>query len=100
MRTFAIIMLAAAVMGCSPHASAPRSSGQSFESVIDEARALAIARQAVATNDTWVDRAVFKATREGSGWSVWVWREPRTPGGDRTVLIDEKGKVTAYYRGE
>jgi len=90
-----IVFVPERVVSTMPQSSPPASATV----VVDEVRAIAIARQAVATNDTWVDRAIFKATPEGSGWSVWVWREPRTPGGDRTVLIDEKGRVTAYYRG-
>lgn len=103
MRTLWHIILAAVAVGCTPKSitSAPVvSTTATNAAALDEARAIAIARQAVSTNDTWVDRAIFKATRENSGWSVWVWREPRTPGGDRIVLIDEKGRVTSYYRGE
>jgi hypothetical protein len=67
----------------------------------EEARIVEIARQAVASNDTWVDRAEFELPQrqpEG-GWSVMVWRLPATPGGFRVVMLDEKGKVTAYHRG-
>jgi hypothetical protein len=66
----------------------------------EESRIIDIARQAVASNDTWIARAEFEAPkRHGRGWSVMVWRLPYTPGGYRTVLIDENGKVTAYHRG-
>ena len=69
--------------------------------VSDEERITEIARQAVAANDTWVDRAEFgppKRETDGS-WSVLVWRLPKAPGGHRVVLIDEEGKVTEYVRG-
>jgi len=101
MRALWHIIFAAFAVGCTPKSStqvAPTATNSVV--ALDEAKVIAIARQAVTTNDTWVDRAIFKAARDGSGWSIWVWREPRTPGGDRTVLIDEKGRVTAYHRGE
>jgi len=69
--------------------------------IVDEAKVLQVARQAVATNDTWVDRAEFeRPQRQADGsWSVLVWRLPKVPGGHRLILIDEKGRVTAYIRG-
>ena len=75
---------------------------------IDEVRAIIIARDAVAKNDTWADRATYTAHRNGSGWSVLVRRiegyndsgkSTFGIGGHRLVLIDEKGNVTAYVRG-
>ncbi len=66
----------------------------------DEMRILQIARQAVATNDTWIAKAEFEVPQHyRSGWSIIVWRLPYTPGGHRLILIDEKGTVTAYHRG-
>ena len=62
----------------------------------------AIARQAVSENDTWVNQAEFdepKRKNDGSGWSVLVWRLPKTPGGHRSTEIDPNGKVIAYHRG-
>ncbi len=62
---------------------------------------LKIARDAVAANDTWVENAELETPErmaDGS-WSVLVWRLPKTPGGHRLILIDEKGNVTAYLRG-
>jgi hypothetical protein len=64
------------------------------ESINAETEVLAIARQTVATNYTWVDQAGFEALRrqaDGS-WSVLVWRLPKLPGrgaqnwGGRTPL--------------
>jgi hypothetical protein len=70
-------------------------------SALDEARVLAIARAAVATNDTWLDRAEFESPKrqpDGS-WRVLVWRMPATPGGHRLITIDSDGKVMEYFRG-
>jgi hypothetical protein len=69
--------------------------------VLDEAQVLAIARAAVATNDTWLDRAEFETPRQqpDGSWQVLVRRLPATPGGDRLITIDEKGNVTRYGRG-
>jgi hypothetical protein len=71
------------------------------KAIVDEARVLHIARQAVATNDTWVDQAEFEGPqRKADGsWSVLVWRLPKVPGGHRVILINEEGRVTAYLRG-
>jgi len=68
---------------------------------LDKTEILAIAQQAVADNDTWVDRAQFEAPRLQSGntWKVDVWRIPKVPGGYRTIAIDGAGKVTGYVRG-
>lgn len=67
---------------------------------LTEDQILAIARKAVAANDTWGDHAEFeKPQRNGKGWSVLVWRLPKTPGGHRDILIDETGRVTKYIRG-
>jgi hypothetical protein len=68
---------------------------------LGEAGALAIARQAVATNDTWIDRAQFEAPKrqpDGS-WTVMVWRRPTQSGGHRLIRIDAQGKVISYDRG-
>jgi hypothetical protein len=67
----------------------------------EESRILAIAREAVAKNDTWVERAEFeRPKRQADGsWSVMVWRLPKTPGGHRSVVIDKSGVVTNYHRG-
>jgi hypothetical protein len=67
----------------------------------EEARIIEIARQAVATNDTWVARAEFEVPQRRSegGWAVLVWRLPATPGGFRLITIDETDRVTAYRHG-
>jgi hypothetical protein len=66
-----------------------------------EAQVLAIARQAVATNDTWLDRAEFETPRRqvDGYWSVLVWRLPNAPGGHGVINLDDKGQVTGYFRG-
>lgn len=66
-------------------------------------QALEVARRAVAENDTWLDRAEFESPQrnsENAGWSVMVWRLPKTPGGHRLIEIDDAGKVIAYHRGK
>jgi hypothetical protein len=98
MRIFSLILLLAAAAGCARPSSTREAAVPT--GILDEAQVLAIARAAVATNDTWLDRAEFeKPQRDGSGWSVNVWRLPKTPGGDRLILIDEHGSVTKYLRG-
>lgn len=92
------------LVGCGHHLAAvtntpPPVVGQT--TALSETQVLAIARQAVATNDTWLDRAEFEAPRrqtDGS-WSVLVWRLPKVPGGHRIININDKGQVTSYYRG-
>ena len=99
MRIFSLIILAAVALGCSP---TQRTQHKDVGSgVLDQAGALAIARAAVATNDTWVAQAEFETPeRQPDGsWSVLVWRLPKTPGGQRLISIDQKGKVTDYVRG-
>jgi hypothetical protein len=98
MRILLSIVLAAAAAGCS---DTSRTQHSTSGGALDEARVLAIARAAVATNDTWVEKAEFQSPqreRDGS-WSVTVWRLPKTPGGFRDISIDTNGAVTRYYRG-
>jgi hypothetical protein len=61
---------------------------------------LAAAREAVASHETWLDRAVFdRPIRNADGsWTVHVERLPRQPGGHRTVMIDSDGKPKEYIR--
>jgi len=94
MRYFAFILLVVFVSACTRTEAAPP---------LDAAKVVSIARQAVATNDTWLARAEFETPRHetnGSGWRVMVWRLPKSPGGHRLILIDESGKVTHYIRGK
>ena len=97
MRILSLILIAAVVGGCSRRSPTQTTSG----GVLDEARVLSIARAAVATNDTWIDRAEFeKPKRQSDGsWSVLVWRRPATPGGHRLITINADGSVTDYGRG-
>lgn len=67
---------------------------------IDEAQATAIARAAVAANDTWADSASFRTRSSGSGWHVIASPSSRPKGGQRYIDIDETGKVTKYSRGK
>ena len=99
MRILPFIILLVVAVGCSP-TSSTRSVTTGTGS-LGEARVLAIARAAVAMNDTWLYRAEFeepKRQADGS-WSVLVWRLPKTPGGHRFISIDIEGRVTQYGRG-
>ncbi|HSJ04551.1 MAG: hypothetical protein ACAI34_25385 [Verrucomicrobium sp.] len=99
MRTALSILLLVVLAGCS-HPTSTRVKADR-QLTAEEKRIVEIARSSVATNDTWVDRAEFEIPkRDGSGWSVVVWRLPYTPGGHRLVLIDEHDRVTAYHRGK
>jgi hypothetical protein len=71
------------------------------KNALDAAQVLAIARAAVATNDTWLDRAEFgtPTQRTNGTWSVMVWRLPKQPGDHRFITVDANGKVTDYVRG-
>jgi hypothetical protein len=68
---------------------------------LDAAQVLAIARAAVATNDTWIDRSEFGTPKQQTNgtWSVMMWRLPKQPGGHRFITVDANGKVTDYIRG-
>jgi hypothetical protein len=95
--------LALAAAGChQPRAGANAPTPAAAKpAALTGAEVLAVARQAVATNDTWLDRAEFEGPRpqaDGS-WSVLVWRLPKTPGGHRVIRINEQGQVTRYVRG-
>ena len=98
------IALVAVAVGCAPKSSTSTERAPSTTTeagVLDKAKVLAIARQAVSTNDSWLDRAEFQTPerRPDGSWSVLVWRLPKVPGGYRLILIDEKGRVTTYDRG-
>lgn len=98
MRTSLFISLVAVLAGCSQPASTRIKADRPL--TLEEKRIVEIARRAVATNDTWVDRAEFEIPkRDVSGWSVLVWRLPYTPGGHRVILIDEHDRVAGYFRG-
>jgi hypothetical protein len=96
----------AALTGCRRDSSRSHKSGARLDSAaallpLDAAKVTAIARQAIATNDTWIARSEFNIHRHetNGSWSVLVWRLPRTPGGHRLVLIDETGRIIQYVRG-
>ena len=99
MRTSLLISTLAFLAACSSR-TAPRVNADR-PLTADEKHIVEIARRAVAANDTWVEKAEFEIPRrDGTGWRVHVWRLPKVWGGDRFVLIDEKGSVTAYLRGK
>lgn len=97
-------LAAALLLGCArqPETSASPAANlaeTNRTAALDEAKVIAIARQAVSTNDTWVTNATFQVRSDGTGWAVTAWREPRVPGGHRLIRIDQNGQVTAYVRG-
>lgn len=67
---------------------------------LTEGEALAIARGAIAENDTWpIGSSTFRTKRDDCGWDVLVVRESPGPGDHRFVRINAQGKVLAYVRG-
>jgi PBP1b-binding outer membrane lipoprotein LpoB len=106
MKKSLLLLIAAlcVIAGCGhrPHADTETTAAATVQTTsLTAAQVLAIARQAVATNDTWLDRAEFETPRrqpDGS-WSVLVWRLPKSPGGHRFININDKGQVTSYFRG-
>jgi hypothetical protein len=99
MRKFCVIIQAAVAVGCAPTSSKQQ---PNFDGgVLDDSAVLAIARAAVAKNDTWVAQAEFETPKRQSdgSWRVLVWRLPKTPGGHRFISIDQNGRVTDYGRG-
>ena len=64
-----------------------------------ESSVVAIAKVAVAENDTWSDQAEYTVTKETTSWTVLVWRIPKQPGGFRIISIDHEGKILDYERG-
>jgi len=101
---FLLVVGLGLLAGCGhaqPADSMPGGLSSSHPTALNEREVVAIARQAVATNDTWLGRAEFETPRrrpDGS-WSVLVWRLPKTPGGHRVIHINDQGLVTGYLRG-
>jgi hypothetical protein len=99
MRIFLQIVLVAIAAGCAPRPDdSQRARGNGL---LDPTTVLLVAREAVRTNDTWLDRAEFESPKrqpDGS-WTVLVWRRPATPGGHRLITINADGRVTDYGRG-
>lgn len=67
--------------------------------VVDEQQAIAIAKQAVEAEnprakDTRLDGATYDVTKTDDGWTVWVWCEPKKPGGFWIVMIGHNGEVS------
>ncbi len=73
-----------------------------------EATVLQRAREIVGRQDTWADRATYKATRKGHQWTVLVRRiegydqegRPQfVPGGERLLVIGSDFGLKQYIRG-
>lgn len=102
MKAAGLTLVLAAVTGCGRTRSAPGISAA------DRDRIANIAERAIATNDTWADRATYEVERNDQGWTVTSWRIAGhdilgrrlfEQGGFRVIKIDERGNVTNYYRG-
>lgn len=107
-RFLATLLLLALMQGC---ASVP---SKAPSKALTEAEVLAIARKAVAANDTGLERARFDRPEfdpKQNWWTVLVRRLPAetagdkvekietTGGGHQIVVIDVNGKVIEYIRG-
>ena len=114
MRLLLILVAVLAMLGCrrtktvEPTRQDVLLPGTFQPGTVDEAAAIEIARRCVSSNDTWSVRAVYKARRKGSKWSVIATRiegyssegKPQFAyGGERYIEIDELGAVTSYLRG-
>jgi hypothetical protein len=96
-RTFSIAVLLFSLSGCG---RTPKSSGGTDSLLpLDETKVVGIARKALDDRTGSSKNATFQPRRDGSEWSVWVWWEPRTPGGHALITIDQNGKVTEYLQG-
>jgi WD40 repeat protein len=62
-------------------------------------RASAIAVDEVRRREGWSGEA-NSPVRQSDGWSVIVWRLPKTPGGFRTVAVGDDGKIGRYEHGK
>jgi hypothetical protein len=105
-----VLLLGLALLaGCTkPHGSSVAQSA-SNSGMLTTNQVIQIAKEAVAKNDTWANRATYDASHGTNGWSVMVWRiagygpdgKPQfVPGGHRFIQIDNQGKVVNYFRGE
>jgi len=67
---------------------------------LSELAAIEIALKTLSTNSTFkVEDTTCDAALKDWGWSVTVWREPRTPSGFWTVEVTHRGKVKAIVSG-
>ena len=95
-----IILLLTSLTACS--VKKPEQSGIIVPQELnaDEARMIAIARQFVATNQNWPDAEFERPKRNAqAGWSVLVWKLPKTPDLDMLISIDDAGHVTKSHIG-
>ncbi len=62
---------------------------------VDEARIVQIAREFLATNQNWPEAEFERPKRrEEGGWSILIWKLPKTPELDMFLTIDDRGRVT------
>jgi Tfp pilus assembly protein FimT len=110
MKSSYYLALVVLVGSCPVAAKPPAAKSKSSKTVIiNRARAIRIAQQAVKANDSWANRAKYNASREGTNWFVFAQRiagydkkgRPLfVPGGHRVVVINKSGRVIRYMRGE
>ncbi len=103
----ALVML---VGSCPVAAKPPVAKSKSSQPIIiNRAKAIRIAQQAVKANDNWANRAKYEANREGTDWFVFaqfIWgynkkgRPLSAPGGHRIIVINKSGHVIRYLRGQ
>jgi hypothetical protein len=74
---------------------------------LDETRAIEIARKEIERRESWGDKTLYEARREGQEWHILVLRVDHAPdgtevftyGGHRLVIVDGEGKVIRYILG-
>jgi hypothetical protein len=67
---------------------------------LDEAKVLEIARQAIASNEDWLNQVDYQKPKQNDDgtFSVRATRIPEAPGGHRFIVINKQGRVTGYFR--
>ena len=98
MRVTFLVSIFIMLLGCSGKTAVPE---RATEIVVprdlnaDEAKVIQIARQFVATNQNWPDVEFERPKRgEEGGWSILIWKLPKTPELDMFLTIDDRGRVS------
>lgn len=112
MRRFLFVLCVVGMVGCfedlPAHHGPVFPPGTMQPGMVDEAAALAIARQAVAIADPRAEHVDYEANVDGKGW--WILAHlrgidsagnPQSGGGTiRSIYIDDRGNVTNYLRSK
>jgi hypothetical protein len=111
MRILVSVIFIAAVIGCSkkasdrleptlPSTNHVASSITNQVLVLDEAKAIEIARQTAVASNKWASNiGHVRATRTDTGWRVLVVGGSGIIGQHCSITIDKEGKVTDYSPG-